>query len=67
MTELFVFMFKGYGRRHSVATALCVGFCGATEERIMIASFEHVDNRIDEALPVLRTRARFLRLPPSQI
>jgi hypothetical protein len=22
----------------------CVGFCGATEERIMIASFEHVDN-----------------------
>jgi hypothetical protein len=25
----------------------------------MIASFEHVDNRIDEALPVLRTRARF--------
>jgi hypothetical protein len=22
MTELFVFMFKGYGRRHSVATAL---------------------------------------------
>ena len=30
----------------------CVGFCGATEERIMIASFEHVDNRIDEALPV---------------
>ena len=27
----------------------CVGFCGPTEERIVIASFGHVDNRIDEA------------------
>jgi hypothetical protein len=26
MTELFVFMFKGYGRRHSVATALAWDF-----------------------------------------
>ena len=29
----------------------CVGFCGPTEERIVIASIGHVDNRIDEALP----------------
>jgi hypothetical protein len=28
-----------------------VGSCGSTEERIAIASFGHVDNRIDEALP----------------
>ena len=27
-----------------------MGFCGATEERIVNASFGHVDNRIDEAL-----------------
>ena len=26
MTELFVFMFKGYGGRHSVATALAWDF-----------------------------------------